>query len=404
MASVSIWVLIAFLGAHSLQLLISEHWAISLLIFITLLTAMKSILPKLLDRWHRKALLHSWRRWLTFEFWPAWLFYLPIVPHYIYLSLKTGGFFHPFYANPGILNAGLIGESKWDFLRHLDPDGPSTLNTIKVPKTPTFAQAKGFLRERRIEYPFIVKPDVGQRGFGVRLIHGEMDLSAYLRMADFDLIFQQKSGYEKEAGIFYIRYPGEEKGMIFSITDKIFPSLIGDGDSAVGELIMADPRARIIAPVYFDRHKNTLNSVLLPGEIFRLSECGNHCQGAIFLDGIDLKSEALEAEIDRVSKTIPHFYFGRFDVRYESREALLRGECFEIVEVNGAGAEATHIWDAKTKLIAAYGVLFKQWAHLFSIGKKARERHPELSNVNLARLLKEALKVVSRRESLSVSS
>jgi hypothetical protein len=51
-----------------------------------------------------------------------------------------------------------------------------------------------------------------------------------------------------------------------------------------------------------------------------------------------------------------------------------RGEGFTIVECNGAGAEATHIWDARVRLIDAYRTLFKQFALLWKIGARNRGR------------------------------
>jgi len=49
----------------------------------------------------------------------------------------------------------------------------------------------------------------------------------------------------------------------------------------------------------------------------------------------------MEARFDEISRAIPDFFFGRYDVRYASPEALRNGESFCIVEINGAGAEAT---------------------------------------------------------------
>jgi hypothetical protein len=63
-----------------------------------------------------------------------------------------------------------------------------------------------------------------------------------------------------------------------------------------------------------------------------------------------------------------------FDVKFKSLESFLRGEDFEVVEINGASAEATHIWDAKMKLTDAYRTLFRQFEILFEIGDANRRR------------------------------
>ena len=55
--------------------------------------------------------------------------------------------------------------------------------------------------------------------------------------------------------------------------------------------------------------------------------------------------------INRIMRDIPDFNFGRIDVRYESKSALRQGSAFEIIEINGVGSEATHIWDPSTRLL-----------------------------------------------------
>jgi membrane protein DedA with SNARE-associated domain len=402
--SVFTWVLIAFIGGRSIQLLLTRHWVLALVGVLVFFHAMKRILPNLIDPWNRKALRYSWRKWLHFEFWPPLLFYLPIVLDYVYLSIKYGSLICPFYANPDVLNGGLIGESKWDFLQFLKATEPSTLKTVKIPKGLAFADVQKILSREQINYPFILKPDIGQRGFGVRILHSDQDLSKYLQMSDFDLLVQEWSPYPFEAGIFYVRRPSEVHGRIYSITDKQFPFVVGDGVTRLGDLILRDQRARIIARVYFERHRDSLDAVLEMGQQYPLAACGNHCQGAIFRNGKNLATPLLEREIDRIAKTVPNFYFGRFDVRYLSQEDLRQGLHFSIVEINGAGSEATHIWDAETTVLRAYRDLFAQWDLLFSLGQEVQRLRGPTAKVNVPAFLVQSAKVFFRRDQLSVSS
>ena len=69
-----------------------------------------------------------------------------------------------------------------------------------------------------------------------------------------------------------------------------------------------------------------------------------------------------------LSRGYSGFHFGRFDVRAESEEALRAGR-FRVLELNGVASEATHIYDPKTPLLAAYRVLFEQWRLCFAIGR-----------------------------------
>jgi hypothetical protein len=111
----------------------------------------------------------------------------------------------------------------------------------------------------------------------------------------------------------------------------------------------------------------------MAGELIRLVEIGSHCRGSVFLNGSRLKTSALEEAIDRVSQEHPGFYFGRYDVRTPSIQALQDG-FFRVIELNGVSAEATHIYDPAISVLDAYRVLFRQWRLAFEIGSINRER------------------------------
>ena len=402
--SVAPWVLLVLMAGRSVMAVFKDHWLFASIILLAGLHAAKSVLPQLFNHWDRMALFSSWRKWTHFEFWPAWFFYLPLVPMYLALGIKHKSLLAPFYAAPGFKHGGLLGESKWDFLKHLNPSDESTLKSILFKAPIEFNSVKNRIDESLLHYPLIVKPDVGQRGFGVRIIRNESELSNYLELVDFDLVAQQLSVLPREAGVFYIRRPSEEKGILFSITDKKFPKIIGDGKTTVGDLILADARAKIIASVYFERHRPDLDRILGNGEELMLSECGNHCQGAIFLNGNNLRTPELLEKIEGIARSIPHFYFGRFDIRYRDPASLKAGQQFEVVEINGSGSEATHIWDASTRLGDAYRTLLIQWATLFEIGSEMKKRDPEGRPVEVLAFLKECVKVAFRKNRLSRSS
>lgn len=404
LASVLAWVGLAFLGGITLIQLFQKHWVLLLISLFLVFSFFKHIVPLFFDSWKRKAFLTGWLRWTSFEFWPAWFFYPPVIGYYLYLSIKHRSLFLPMDANPRILHGGFIGESKWDFYQHFVNDTRALKTTFVQKSIARGLEIKSFLEENEIHFPFILKPDVGQRGFAVRIIKSANDLKSYLEKADFDLILQQYCDWQNEAGIFYYRIPGENKGHIFSITDKKFPFLVGDGVTRLGDLILKDKRARIMAGTYMERHKGLLDRVPAAYEIVPISECGNHCQGAIFLNGEALNTEKLLDSIEDVAKQMPDFFIGRFDIRYESKQLLKEGLNFKIVEVNGSGSEATHIWDPNTKLLDAYKVLFQQWRILFNIGQAVRDQGLKQRPVQKWMLVKEIFNLTRKDESLTLSS
>lgn len=308
------------------------------------------------------------RRW---EFWPAWLFYAPVPLMCAWLGIKHGGLSLPAAANPAQRNGGIVGESKieiLDALQRVAPDRVARAYLVPAGEpAERFRRIQALLIDGRLRPPFVLKPDTAQRGEGFRKIGTLEDARDYLARVAAPVVAQAYAEGPHEAGIFYYRFPGEQRGEIFAITEKRFPDVVGDGERTVRELIYADSRARLIARTYLRRLGNVAQSVLPAGERLRLVEAGNHCQGCIFRDGSELYSEPLRAAIDAISQGLPGFFIGRYDVRYASRADLQAGS-FTILELNGAASEATSIYDERNPLWSAYRTLYRQWELVYSIG------------------------------------
>jgi hypothetical protein len=240
--------------------------------------------------------------------------------------------------------------------------------------------ARRFLEEQGLRLPVVLKPDVGERGSGVRVIRTTEDLHRELEEATEDLLIQQYIGGE-ELGVFYLRLPGEERGRIFSITDKRLPSVTGDGHRTLERLILDDDRLVPMARHYFKAQTADLDQVLEAGVQRRLVDLGTHCRGALFFDAGELASEELLEVLDRACQRYEGFYFGRFDLRVPTREHLRRGEGIRVLELNGVTSEATHIYDPEGTLTAAYGTLFEQWRLAFEIGRRNVERGYQATGV-----------------------
>ena len=306
------------------------------------------------------------------------MFYPPVVLYCVWLAIKYRGVMLPTASNPGIFSGGIIGESKMATLRDLMAGSPeftakAELLTGSTPEN-RLASLRDICARLNICYPFILKPDVGQRGVGVKIIRNETQALAYLTQTDAALLVQRFAKGPHEAGIFYYRLPDEPRGRIIAVTEKIFPVVTGDGKSTVAELIWRDRRARFMADKYLLRLGARQIEVLPAGQTLKLVEAGNHAQGCIFRDGMRLHSPELESRIDEISRKLGGFFIGRYDIRYSSEEDLRAGNNFQIVELNGAAAEIASIYDVRNSLRNAYCTLFRQWKLVFAIGAKNRER------------------------------
>jgi membrane protein DedA with SNARE-associated domain len=325
-------------------------------------------------RWFT-ARLTRWRHW---EFWPAWMFYPPVALYCGWLAIKHRGLMLPTAANPGIFSGGFVGESKMATLQELMATSPEFTAEARLISGVGVEERLNALRticeQSGFAYPYILKPDVGQRGVGIKLIRNEIQAMAYLKQTNAPLLVQRYAEGPNEIGVFYYRFPHEPSGHIFAITEKLFPVIIGDGHSTIAELIWQDPRARLIADKYLGRFAARRDEILPAGESLKLVEAGNHAQGCIFRDGMRLCTPRLADRIDEISRKVPGFYIGRFDIRYGSEAELREGRNFQIIELNGAASEATNIYDARNSLWSAYRQLFRQWDLVFSIGAANNKR------------------------------
>jgi hypothetical protein len=316
------------------------------------------------------------RRFFHWEFWPMWAAYAPLTPYLLTLAIRYRSLTLFTAANPGIPTGGFADESKSEIQAKLSAasGGVAKFDLIPADLSPDdrIDSANRFITKLDLTYPVILKPDRGERGSGVAVIRSAAELASYLRNATEDIIIQRFID-GAEFGVFYYRYPGESRGRIFSITVKQFPEVTGDGRSTLHQLILRDARASIIADTYRTLCRRPMSYVPANGEHVRLVELGTHSRGAIFLNGRHLLTPALEEAVDRISQAHPGFFFGRFDVRSPSAEALQRGE-FHVIELNGVSAEATHIYDPSVSVWQAYRTLAQQWRIAFEIAAANRKR------------------------------
>jgi membrane protein DedA with SNARE-associated domain len=324
--------------------------------------------------WKNRRLLVGWtKRVINWEFWPLSIFYAPVVLYIFLLSIKHRSLTVFTAANPAMPAGGFKGESKSDIYRNLQRSPSAASHLLRFARMSAQSKtdvnvnaALAFIRDHDLNFPIVLKPDAGERGRDVNIIRSEGELRQFVGSANSDLILQEFAP-GPEFGIFYYRYPDSSRGHIFSITEKRFPTVTGDGVSDLEKLILADPRAVCLAKKYLDQNRDLLQMIPNAGEEIQLVEIGTHSRGAIFLDGGRLKTSALEEKIDDICRGMEGFYFGRFDVRADSVEDLRRGENFRLIELNGVTSESTNIYDPRYSLFDAYRILFRQWRIAFDI-------------------------------------
>jgi hypothetical protein len=303
------------------------------------------------------------------EYWPFGIIQFPLFFYYPWLSLKAGSFTFFTGSNPGILMGGMFGESKYDVLRLIP--GNLVPKTILVQGGTPVEEVAKLLRESGLSFPLIFKPDIGERGYMVKRIDSEDDIAHYLRSMPHTFLAQEFADLPMEFGVFYARRPMAEEGTVVSIVVKEMLHVTGDGISTLKELIFRKHRAKLQWKTLAEKFGPRVDEVVAKGEKLEIVSIGNHALGTKFLNGNHLITPALCATFDRIAKSIPGFYFGRFDLRCASVADLSAGNV-KILELNGCGAEPAHIYDPDFPVFGAISVLLQHWRWIYEI---ARENH-----------------------------
>ncbi|MFC2126680.1 hypothetical protein ACFLU5_17980 [Bacteroidota bacterium] len=301
-----------------------------------------------------------WYKLIHWEFWPWQLIYLPVICYYAYLSVKARSPYFFWLSNPGFEGGGLLIESKWDIFKKIPSE-------FEHPVSP--AEVLEEMVKKNLHFPVILKPEYGERGWMVEKIEDSHELERYVQRIRTNFLLQEYVDLPYELGVFYYRYPEENKGTISSIVTKELLCVIGDGNKNVRKLVEENPRARLQIDHLEKRHKSLLNLVPGKGEKLELVSIGNHSRGTTFLDGSYLINEELITVFDILAKRIDGFYYGRFDIRYQSIDELHNSQGFVILELNGAKSEPAHIYQPGFPLIKAYKVIFRHWGVLYKISR-----------------------------------
>lgn len=268
----------------------------------------------------------------------------------------------------------MMGESKFDVLTLLPPDVRP--NSLRVQVPVPFEELRHNLRAHGFRYPFIAKPDLGERGWRVQLIRTDTELKTYCDESaalPVDFIVQEYVALPLEFGVFYERHPSQTSGYVTSVTAKEFLSVMGDGRKTLGDLIAANPRARLHQPALAIRFRDELGRVLSLGERKELEAIGNHCRGTIFLNANHLITDRLHESFDRISKQVPGFFYGRYDLRCATLADLEAGRV-QVLELNGCGAEPAHIYQPGATFRSAVQTLIRHWRTLYAISIANHQR------------------------------
>lgn len=224
------------------------------------------------------------------------------------------------------------------------------------------------LTSENINFPLIAKPDIGLRGTAVKKIHTTEELITYHKKAKFNILFQELIPYENEIGLFYVKLPNQS-GKITGIVSKEFMIITGNGKNTIREFLNQDIRYVFQIKALEKEYNNKLNTVLKDRETINLVPYGNHCRGTKFVDASHEITPRMVESFNTICNQIDGFHFGRMDIMYNSYEDLAKGKNFQIVEINGAISEPTHMYDPKHTLLFGWKELTRHFHYMYLISK-----------------------------------
>jgi hypothetical protein len=310
-------------------------------------------------------------RLLNWEYWPFGIIQAPLFFYWLWFSIRARSLFYFSASNPSILTGGMMGESKYDVLKLIPAELIPKTTLIQLP-----ADLNSLLESMQtaeINFPCVFKPDLGERGWLVKIIHNESEAEKYILEAPVNFLIQELVRAPLEFGVYYVHKPNESKGKVVSITGKEMLSVTGNGQHSLEKLILSKDRAKLqmerLEKVFTERWKEIIPAY----EKIVLNQIGNHCLGTCFLDAGYLINDKLHDSFNNISSRINGFYFGRFDLRCQSEQDLQDGNVI-ILELNGCGAEPAHIYQPGFPLLKAIRVLIRHMKDMFEVSMQNHRR------------------------------
>ena len=213
---------------------------------------------------------------------------------------------------PTLTAGGLVGEGKMEYIAIMGERArTATARTTSVVITGagSLGEVEAAIERIGLSYPLVVKPDLGWCGFGVRRIDGCDALAHYVAAypPGERLVLQEWLGAAGEAGLFYMRRPGEPSGELIGVLLRHFPRVMGDGVHTVGQLKDADRRAWRLGRDGASESCCDLCRIPARGEVVRIASVSSTRVGGGYEDGmceVDREQPCVWAVIlERAEKT-----------------------------------------------------------------------------------------------------
>ena len=326
-----------------------------------------------------KIFFQKYSKW---EFRPWNISDIPVYVYYLYLAAKAWSLFFFSNINPCMLFSWFSWTSKYEDLIKFDKN--IIPQTILIKPWEKISNIIDKIKENKLRYPLIAKPDLGRGWRDIMKINNTDDLDLYLSQIKEDFLIQEFVDYPLEFGVFYYRFPDENFWHISWITQKCFMFIQGDWKQKFGELVIRHHRAKFYYKNLKSKYQSTRNDIIPEWKEIQLNYIWNHIRWSVFYDKSDLNNDKLEKIFDNLSKSLNWFYFWRYDIKVRSIQDLYNGN-FKIIEINWIWSLPVHNLDPNYGMINAYKELFHHRNIVYKISKINRKLWHKYLSIKQAR-------------------
>lgn len=219
-------------------------------------------------------------------------------------------------------------------------------------------------------FPIIVKPDIGFKGFMVTKVDDLPQLNTVLpQFGKRAVLLQEYITYTKEFSILIYRYPKSNKIGVSSFIEKTYPKVVGDGIQTLDSLIDKADNPFLKKEWIKKKHADSLQKILAAGEEKQIDDVGNYSRGAAFHSYNHVINGPLLDWATRFMDQISGIDFCRVDLKADSMADLLKDK-FLLIEVNGAKSEPLHIYDSRFTYLEIVKDIHTHWKIVKAIVKQ----------------------------------
>jgi len=303
-------------------------------------------------------------------YWTSQHFYWQSLYHYLMNGARFRSMTFFSACNPAIDLGGMLYDRKTD-IYDLLPQHIVPATTIITSR----AASNAFIEKNNLQFPLIVKPNVGLKGFKVYKIGDENELDSFFKENDVnerEWLLQEYIDYKKEFSVLFYRYPQIQKFGVSSFIEKTYPHVIGDGKLTLKKLIDNYNNPFLLRDKVFKRLSDELDSVPEQGDKIILDFIGNYSRGAKFHSKMDFVSDEMSAMLSSLFQKADGLNFFRIDLKSNSVEEFLEGK-FKVLEINGMKSEPLHIYDENSSFVGNSRIIKEHWNIIEQITREQKE-------------------------------